>query len=128
MSATKLSSDDFPDYGLVLRGLGQPLPFPATEFDGDVQLAVDGLFAEIESYGPLPDYEEVQNTAIRVEDIPAEEFHFLVASGLAYTLGKADEWPGEFQDYSRNAHRWAKAYLNSRDYAFFNELSLRLAS
>lgn len=130
MSATKLSSDDFPDFGLVLRGLGQPLPFAATPFDGNVEKAVTDLFVEI---GPLPGFDEVKAAKPKVEDIPADEYHFLIASGLAYTLGgaatvNATGWPGEFADYSRNAHRWAKAYLNARDYAFFNELSLRLAS
>lgn len=124
-----LTAADFPDYADILKGAGKPLTRPAVPFEGDVLSAVTALFIEI---GPLPGFIDLP-APVNPEDYPEEELHFLIATGLAYTLGGAgtfykDRWPGDLDQYSSNAHRWAKAYLNARDYAFFNELSLRLLS
>lgn len=127
-----LSRSDFPNYADILQGGGKPLGRIAVPFDGDVAAEVDGLFAEILKHGELPGFTDLPDP-VNVEDYPEEEFHFLVASGLGYTLAGAktvyaDNWPGDWTQYSSNADRWAKAYLNARDYLFFKELVLKLTA
>lgn len=122
-----LSHADFPNYADILKGAGKPLETPSVPFQGDVVSSVVGLFSEI---GELPGFTDLPNP-VNPADYPEDELHFLIATGLGYTLAGAktayaDQWPGDWSQYSSNADRWAKAYLNARDYAFFNELVIRL--
>lgn len=124
-----LTAADFPNYADILKGGGKPLATPATPFVGDVVSAVTGLFMEI---GDLPGFTDLPDP-VNPEDYPDSELHFLIASGLGYTLAGAktvyaENWPGDWSQYSSNADRWAKAYLNARDYLFFKELVLKLTS
>lgn len=127
-----LTAADFPNYADILNGAGKPLDKPAVPFGGDVVSAVTGLFMEIEQQGGLPGFTDLPDP-VNPEDYPDEELHFLIASGLGYTLAGAktvyaENWPGDWTQYSSNADRWAKAYLNARDYLFFKELVLKLTS
>lgn len=124
-----LSHSDFPDYAAILRGSGKPLDRKAVPFEGDPQESVAKMFAEIDYFGGLPGFADLPDP-VNPQDYPEEEFHFLVASGLGYTLAGAkvyaNHWPGDWSQYANNATRWAKTYLNSRDYKFFESLVERL--
>ena len=120
-----LSADDFPDYATILQGGGKPLARIAIPYEGDVRMAVDAMFAEIDQQGGLPDLAALPEP-VNPEDYPENEYHFLIASGLAYTLVAAKAHEDQWGVFLSNADRWAKAYLNDLDYCFFKDLVVKI--